>query len=142
VSRETALAPRIRALIDREPLRYLLCGGLCAVVNNIILIGGDGLGLHYALLTAISWALAGSLGYGLNARFTFRQPWRGRAYLRFMGGVALGVPLSLALLALFVSLLRLPMWFAAPASTLLMMVYNYANARLAIMRRLLGKGSA
>lgn len=115
--------------------RYLVVGAACALVNNVILIGGDAMGLAHGILIALTWAIGCSLGYVLHAGWTFRQPRSASAYLRFMAGCALGVPIAWASLVLFAGLLALPMWQAAPLSTLAMIAYNYASARIAILWR-------
>ncbi len=126
----------------REPLRYVGSAAICALVNNGLLIGADRAGIGYAGLLALSWGITGSLGYALHVRFTFRQAVSWAGYGRFMLGVAMGIPLAFAFLALFKSGLHLPMWAAAPAMTAAMLVYNYAAARFAILRRLLPHSDA
>lgn len=118
-----------------EPVRYLGMGGMVAVLNNIVLIGGDRLGLTYAPLMALSWVVGGTAGYLLHARYTFRAPHGWLAYVRFMAGVALGVPVAWAMLVGLKSGLRLPMWLAAPVTTVGMVAYNYLSARVAIIWR-------
>lgn len=129
------MRPLATALSRHHAARYLSVGALVTVVNNLLLIGGDRAGLGYAALMALTWLVGGSLGYVLHARHTFRQRHGWAAYTRFMGGVALGVPLAWALLWLLHSVLALPMWLAAPLATVAMLAYNYAAARLAILWR-------
>lgn len=123
----------IRWLGRFEPARYLKVGALIAVINNILLIVGDLTGIGYAGLLLLTWIVGGSLGYLLHSSYTFSISPSYLAYGRFMGGVALGIPLSFAVLAGFKSGLGLPMWIAAPAATIVMIVYNYLSARLAIV---------
>lgn len=125
----------IRLVIRFESTRYLISAGACALLNNVVLILGDRAGLSYPVLLALTWVLGGSLGYALHTRFTFDvSPGLG-AYARFMGGVALGVPTTALLLYFFGKLLMLPMWITAPTTTVIMVIYNYLNARLAILWR-------
>jgi putative flippase GtrA len=118
-----------------ETSRYAMVGATVAVLNNVVLIGGDRLGIAYPVLVAEAWALSGTLAYLLHARWTFRQAPGGAAYARFMAGSALGVPLAMAAVWLFFQALRWPMAVAAPAATLAMFAYNYFSARLAILWR-------
>jgi len=118
-----------------EPARYLMVGGSVALVNNIVLIGGDRLGLHYTPLIVATWAIGGTLGYLLHSHFTFRAAHGWAAYVRFMGGVALGTPIAWMMMAGLKSGMGLPMWIAAPAVTLGMVLYNYLSARAAILWR-------
>ena len=130
----------IRRLTRFEPVRYVGVGGIVAVMNNLVLIAGDHVGLGYPALIALSWLLGGTTGYLLHTRYTFAArdgvATRGMAvYLRFMAGVAVGVPAAAAFLWLFGKGLGWPMWITAPAATLVMMVYNYLSARLAVRWR-------
>jgi putative flippase GtrA len=118
-----------------ETSRYTIVGATVAVLNNVVLIGGDRLGIAYPVLVAMAWALGGTLAYGLHARWTFRQGLGRSAYARFMAGAAVGVPLAMAAVWLFFQALRWPMAVAAPAATLVMFAYNYLSARLAILWR-------
>ena len=115
-----------------EHQRYLFGGAICALLNNAILIVGDRLGFGYVTLIGLTFLITGTVGYHLHCRFTFRRSGDWTGYLAFMTGLALGVPVALLLLALLCSLCGLPMWIAAPVLTVLMILYNYGNARLAI----------
>lgn len=129
----------IRAFANRtaahEPVRYIAVGGVVAVINNVVLIGGDRLGIAYPALVMLTWVIGGSIAFALHSHVTFRVAPNRVSYVQFMGGVAVGIPLSLALLALCVSWLRLPMWIAAPLATLGMFLFNYLNARTALLWR-------
>jgi len=118
-----------------EPVRYVAVGGFVAVTNNVVLIGGDRLGIAYPALVLLTWVIGGSIAFALHSHVTFRVAPSRVSYVQFMGGVAFGIPLSLALLALFVSWLKLPMWIAAPLATLAMFLFNYLNARTALLWR-------
>ena len=118
-----------------ETSRYAMVGATVAVLNNVVLIGGDELGIAYPALVAVAWALGGTLAYGLHARWTFRQGLGRAAYARFMAGSALSVPLAMAAVWLFFGALSWPMALAAPAATLAMFAYNYLSARMAILWR-------
>lgn len=116
--------------------RYLTVGALCALVHNVVMIGGDLARLHYLPATLLSFAIVTPLGYTLHCRYTFRKAHSLEGFLRFMAGIAVGYPLSLALMALFCSVMGLPVWVAAPLATAALFVFNYLSARWAILRRL------
>lgn len=122
----------------KQPARYLGSGGLCAIANNILLIAGARAGMDTFELTLLSFVMIGTAGYFAHVLFTFRQSLAWRGYGRFMTGVALGIPIAYAVLALFRDVLGLPMLIAAPAATVILLAYNFLSARLAIMRRLFG----
>ena len=115
--------------------RYLTVGAICAITHNLIMIGADFFGIHYLPGTLISFAVVTPLGYSLHCRFTFRKAHTLDGFLRFMAGIAVGYPLSLALMILFCSGLGLPVIVAAPLATVLLFVFNYVSAHWAIVRR-------
>lgn len=127
----------LRSTLDREPARYVGVGAACAVLNNVLLILGDHAGLGYPGLIVLLGLGSGTIAYLLHARITFAARFSRGGYVRYMTGVLLAVPVAFACLAFFKSLLALPMWAAAPAATVAMFVFNYASARVAILRRLL-----
>jgi len=129
----------MRYAIGREHQRYLVGGVICAILNNVILIAGESLGLGYLALTGLTFLITGTVGYFLHCWFTFRRDGVWSSYLVFMTGIALGIPVTLLLLVVLRSLLGLPMWIAGPVLTVLMILYNYFNARLAITRRMFGR---
>lgn len=128
----------VHTTIAREQVRYLFIGGMCAVINNVVLIGGNRLGYSYVGLTVLSSFISGTIAYCLHAHYSFRMRKTWRAYVQFLCGTSVGMPLAVGTLAVLVTLLGLPMWIASPSSTVLMMVYNYGFARLTIVGRLVG----
>jgi len=128
------------ALIEklRELQIAAFLGGsvLCAGINNVILIAGDWLHMHYTVLLLVCYLTSSSVGYAYHCRITFHQPMTAGGYINFVAGIWLGLPVSLALIAVMVDWLILPMWVAAPVMTLIMFVYHYMVARLAIITRL------
>jgi len=120
----------------RQPVRYLISGGVCAIANNILLIVGARAGIGVFELTLLSFLLIGTMGYATHVHFTFGQLPGWRSYTRFMIGIALGIPAAYLIVALLYEVMRIPMPVAAPIATILMVVYNYMSARLTITRRL------
>lgn len=126
---------KAKALLDRVR-RYTTVGAVCAIVHNIVMIGSDLAGIHYFPATLISVAVVTPLGYFLHCRFTFRKGRSLTDFLRFAGGIAVGYPLSLALMALFVSSFGWPVAVAAPLATIILFLFNYLWAHWAILRTL------
>lgn len=126
---------KAKALLDRIR-RYTTVGAVCAIVHNVVMIGADFLGIHYFPATLISVALVTPLGYVLHCRFTFRKARSLQEFLCFAGGIAVGYPLSLALMALFVSGFGWPVVVAAPLATIILFLFNYIWAHWAILRSL------
>jgi putative flippase GtrA len=115
-----------------RPGRYGAIGLLCACAHNAIMICGDAYGLHHVPANMLSFALVGSLGYCLHSRWTFRKPLRVRSYVSFMAGLLLGFLMSVLLMIFACDVLRMPVWAAAPLTTLLLLLFNYASARWSI----------
>lgn len=119
-----------------EPLRYLVVGVFCAVLNSIILIGGDALGIHYIVSNIAAFAIVSTLAFILHARRTFAVAMNWSRYGRFMVGLISAFVISTALYALIYDALNVPMVIASPLITGLIMAYNYLAARFAMV----GKG--
>jgi putative flippase GtrA len=119
-----------------RPARYLVVGAICAALHNVIMIGGDWLGVHYLPMNFVSFAVVTPVGYWLHSDFTFRGALSVRGFLRFAAGVAAGFPLSLLMMAILCTGLGLPVIIAAPVATAVLFVWNYASAHWAILGRL------
>lgn len=125
----------VAGLSRHSTARYAVNGAICAAINNVILIVGDRLGGNHLFLVFLTWLIGSSVGFALHARISFRAPLRLAGYVQFMAGGAFGMPLAFALLVFLADICRLPMVIAAPIMTAIMILYNYLNARLAIIRR-------
>lgn len=123
----------LRRLLAWHGARYAGGAVLCAVVNNIILIGGAWGGLPDLAGVLIAWFAGGTTGYLYHGKFTFRQAPTRRSYARFMSGTAIGIPLTWLLLVALRQGLGLPMEVAAPVTTVVLVIYNYLNARIALL---------
>lgn len=130
------LKRRVRGWAGTEYARFLGGSALCGAINVAILVGGDRLGLGYVVLSLLAYAVSGTTGYLYHSAITFRRPARWIDYLRFLGGLLLGLPVWLILMAILRDVLALPMWIAAPSATALMLVYHFLSARFAILWRL------
>ncbi|MEA2677066.1 MAG: hypothetical protein QOJ81_1207 [Chloroflexota bacterium] len=115
--------------------RYVTVGAICALTHNIIMIGGDFIGINYLPATLISATVVTPLGYFLHCCFTFGTERSVEGFMRFAGGIALGYPISLALMVLFCSGLGWPVAVAAPLATVILFFFNYVWAHWAILRQ-------
>lgn len=116
-------------------LRYMAGAVICAAANNAVLIGSDAAGLGHLAAVMLAWFTGGTIGYLWHHRVTFRIPAHWLGYLQMMAGSALAIPLAWGVIALLRGPAGLPMWLAALGATAAMVLYNYLNARLAILRR-------
>lgn len=114
---------------------FLFGSLLCAGVNCFVLIAGDWLSIHYLVLLVVCYFTSSSVGYVYHCRITFDQPMHLSGYLGFVGGIWLGLPVSLGLIAFMLHWVLWPMWIAAPTMTVIMFVYHYVIARLTIAAR-------
>lgn len=116
----------------RRGVRYLSGSALCAVVNNVVLIGVDAVQGPLIAGVLLSWFLGGMTGFVWHSRLTYNTSLSLGAFLRFMAGALLGIPLAWAVLWLLTQALGWAMWLASPTATVILFCYHYLNAFLAI----------
>ena len=112
--------------------RYALTAAACMVMHNVIMIGGDAVGLVMPVCVLLSFCVCVLLGFALHSRYTFAVRGDGPALLRYTIAMAANVPLTILLLWFFFTLLRLPMALASPGATLVLLVVNFFASRWAI----------
>ena len=122
--------------LHRSGLRYLLVGGGCAAIHNLIMIAGAALGLHYLASVTASFLLLAPLSYRLHTSFTFAESPSAASFLRYSLAMLTNYPLTVALLFVFCDLFGAPMAVASPAATVVLVAWNYGASRWAIIRRL------
>jgi SAM-dependent methyltransferase len=115
--------------------RYLTVAVVCALLNNLILIGLDRFGVHYVVSSLISFVMVVSLGYSLHSWFTFRVRRGLFSFALYAIALAANYPLLVALLYLTVDLARLPIVIASPVATLILAGWNFFATRWALVRR-------
>jgi putative flippase GtrA len=133
---QPSINSRARTKPFSHTARYLAGGIVCALINNIVLIAGDALGVSLTISVLATWMFGGTAGYLWHARVTFAAGYSLRACARFLAGVAVAIPLTWFVLVVLRQWLGWPMEVAAPAATVILFAYNYLNARLAIVQRL------
>lgn len=124
-----------RHLLERG-WRYTLVGLVCALANYAVMLAVDFAGGHYLLGTVISFSIVTPLGYALHSWFTFSEPFRLKAFLRFAGAIASTYPVAIAMLALLCSGLGLSVAIAIPIATIALFAWNFVAAHWAILPRL------
>lgn len=113
-------------------IRYLGVSGTCLLLHNALMIGLTASGVHYAAACILSFFMVAAAGFLLHARMTFVAAPTATGFVRYVAALALNLPLSLALIWLFHDVGRAPMVLAAPAATLLLVVWNYLAAQWAL----------
>jgi putative flippase GtrA len=122
-------------MLKQPQFRYLLVGGLCALVHNGIVIGGAALNIHYVITSAISYAVVVVLGFFLHARFTFQVHAGWRSFAKYAAAMLVNYPLWVALMFGLNDMAKLPMLIASPVGTVLMFGWNFAMSHLTIARK-------
>ncbi len=122
-------------MLSDHRLRYLIVGGFSAAVHNAIMIGGAALGLNFVFSSAISYLVVVLEAFALHSYFTFSvRPSLG-AFVKYAAGMALNYPVWIGLMFLLNDLAHIPMLLASPIGTVLMLIWNFAVSRWAILRR-------
>jgi putative flippase GtrA len=114
--------------------RYTLVAAFCALLHNAILIGADALGATVLVCQLASAAVLLPVGFWLQSHVTFRceRSWSG--FLRYSAALITNFPVALVVLWLVRDQLALPMWAAAPASSLALFCWNYLTSNWALSR--------
>lgn len=115
-------------------LRYAFVAAFCAGLHNLVIIGLDALGLHYAVSSLASFAIVLSVGFALHCGFTFEASPSVASLLRYAGAMSVNLPLSVAALYLTYDLAALPMTLASPVATIMLFVLNFFLSSWAIQR--------
>lgn len=121
----------MRAHLARIP-RYTVVSIICALVHNAILIAADAAGFGIVACQAVSAAVLLPVGFCLQARFTFacERSWRG--FARYSAALITNFPVALLALWLSRDLAGVPMWVAAPFSSLVLYFWNFATSTWAL----------
>ena len=125
----------LRAAYRSSPTRYLGVGALVALLQNLIMILADYVGLNFMISNSLCYALIGSLTYVLHSRFTFSMRPSKDGYIRFMAGLFSAFCVASVLFFILCGIAKLRMIFVAPTVTIVMIIYNYVSARWAILNR-------
>ena len=114
-------------------LAYPAVAGFCALLHNVIIIGLDRFGVHYAIASTVSFFLVAATGFLLHCAITFRTRATLRSFVRYLGAMAFNLPLSVVALFLFHDVAHLPMLIASPLATVALFVVNYFLSAWAIV---------
>lgn len=128
------LAVVLKRWAENRKLRYISVAATCAVINNISVIALLLLGFGPVGASVIGFIPMFFIGYGLHVGVTFRVAPSWSGFARFSVGLAASLPLSIALLYVFVDLFGTPLALAPPLVTVLIFIYNYVATHIAILR--------
>lgn len=116
-----------------KPTRYAQVGLVCALLNNLIVIGFDRLGYHYTLAVCVAFVATTAIGYLMHAAHTFKVAPSSSALLRFFGANAGSFVIAMLMMAALCDGLGLSASLAMPIATVLLFAWNYAVATWAIV---------
>jgi putative flippase GtrA len=122
-------------MIARSAIAYAAVSGLCIVLHNTIMIGGDWLGLSLIASVLVSFCVVALTGYLLHSLLTFREALSLVRLARYAAAMSMNIPLAYATLRFWHDLMHLEMIWASPAATLCMVACNFALSRWAILAK-------
>jgi putative flippase GtrA len=105
--------------------RFATVGAFCAVLTNVAIILLVRAGLGNVTATVVTFVPVLLLGYALHAAFTFRRARSGVSFGRYTLAMAANFPLTVGAIYLLCDVLRIPVAIGAPATTLLIFLWNY-----------------
>jgi putative flippase GtrA len=113
--------------------RFVLIGGLCAGLSNVFVISFER--HHFGHLAAAFLAFGPVLivGYTLHAGFTFGVPASLPSFIRYALAMAANFPIWIAALYVLCDLFDVSIVIAAPATTVLIFLWNYTSTRWALL---------
>lgn len=115
-----------------QTAHYAAIAALCAALHFAVMMAGDALGVHYAVLVTLSFAACVVVGYLLHCRFSFGVAPQLPEFARYVAAMILNYPLTLLIIWLLHEAMGLSMLIAAPASTVLLTAYNFVSTRWAV----------
>lgn len=124
----------------RTGLAYGLVAGTCLLLHNGLMIGTDwalvgqfGAGVVTLAGFVLSFVLVSVVGYGLHSWLTFREPLSLGRYGRYALAMSSNTPLAMALTWGLRGPVGLPMAWAAPLASCVMLGANFLLSRWAIL---------
>jgi putative flippase GtrA len=112
--------------------RFVLVGGICALLNNALVIGFAGIGLGYVQASCLAFGPVLVVGYGLHAVFSFNASASWSGFARYSLAMLANFPLWIAGLYVQCGLLGSSATTAAPVTTGLLLMWNYLATRWAM----------
>lgn len=121
--------------LEANQMRYLLVGLVCAVGNNVIIIGMDQGGAHYLAGTATATVVGTLAAFLLHCRHTFRVAPSWSRLGRFCAATAAGSFLTFLSMAVLCDGFGFSATAAIPITTVALFAWNYSTAAWALIRK-------
>ncbi len=113
---------------------YTIVSAVCVIIQNVVLLSSDLMGLHYATAVLISTSILIPVGFILQSNLTFENEKTWNAFMRYAGAMASNLPLSIALAWGICGVLQAPMLLASPAISACLFFWNYFTSKWALTR--------
>jgi putative flippase GtrA len=114
--------------------RFLLIGGLCAALNNTLVIGLVWAGFHPLAASLLAFLPVLAVGFALHSLLTFQAAMSKAAFLRYALAMATNLPAWSASLFILCDLLGAPIAYATPATTAVLIAWSFAATRWALIK--------
>jgi putative flippase GtrA len=123
-----------RAVV-RDFLRFAAVGAVATAAHYAVMIALTELaGFNPVTATVCGFAVGAVVSYTLNRIYTFSvRPAFGRGLVKFLVVVGIGAVLNAAIVAFFIEL-RLHYMIAQVIATCVVLIWNFAGARLVVFR--------
>ncbi|AUW58123.1 hypothetical protein C1T17_08380 [Sphingobium sp. SCG-1] len=118
------------ASIRKRGPKYIAVGIFFAIISNFFLIGLDALGFAYWLAITSCAAFCIPVAYLAQSSFTFEAPLSWGGFVYYSAAQLFNIPLSLMVIYVLHDRLNMAMFLAAPISTGLSFLSNYAAGHL------------
>jgi hypothetical protein len=109
-----------------------MVGGICALLNNVLVVGFAWLGFNYVAATLLSFGPVLAIGYGLHTFFTFETVSSTSSFLRYVLAMTANYPAWFFSLYVLCDLAGAPVAVGAPTTTVLIFAWNYRSALWAL----------
>jgi putative flippase GtrA len=113
--------------------RFVLIGGLCALLSNVLVITFTHFGFGYLVASCLAFGPVLLVGYLLHTSVTFETSASPLLFARYALAMAANFPLWIAALYLFCDVLNVPVAIAAPTTTALIFLWNYTSTKWALL---------
>jgi putative flippase GtrA len=108
-----------------------MVGALCALLSNVAIIALVRQGFSSVAAAVLAFGPVLITGYVLHTSFTFATRPERATFLRYTLAMLANFPLSAAALYVFGDMLHMSITLVAPATTVLIFLWNYLAARWA-----------
>ena len=120
---------------------HLVVGAICALFNNVLIIGLAWRGCGYVSATFIVFLPSLLLGYFLHCFFTYRSSPNWFSLIKYACSMLANYPLWFFALYCFIDVLKAPIEAAAPLTTILLFLVNYMMAVWVFAKAPMGRSS-